>query len=346
MASPKGTILLTGANGGLGCGIVSKIISTPELAQYHGVYVVRDASFAAALKSTLSKAPASHSYEILSLELSLLANVREFVRYFSTRVAERDIPPLRALILNAGLNDLGQQSLTEEGFDTSFVANYLGHWLLTMMLLGSMDRENGRIVVLGSNSYDVNNPVHKIDRYYEDEKWKTFFRAENIDTIAKGTWSSNKDDLPRRAGVRRYGVAKMCAIMMVGELQRRLDTDPVLKNISITGIDPGVMGTGLVRRGNWFTRVLLWPIILPLLAPLLTWLQPNGEVRTISKSSADVLTAAFETSPELRGKYLNGSEPQEVVPEAADIKKRAMVWRDSVKYAQLTEQDTTLVNWT
>ncbi|RYP79187.1 hypothetical protein DL771_000165 [Monosporascus sp. 5C6A] len=273
MASPKGTILLTGANGGLGCGTVSKIISTPELAQYHGVYIVRDSSVAAALKSTLKKAPTSHSYEILSLELSLLANVRDFVRGFSTRAAERDIPPVRALILNAGYNDLRQQSLTHEGFDTSFVANYLGHWLLTMMLLQTMDRENGRIVVLGSNSYDVNHPVHKLNGHYEDEKWKTFFRDENIDTIAKGTWSSNKDDLPRRAGVRRYGVAKI-------------------------------------------------------------------------KSSADVLRAAFETSPELRGKYLNGSEPQEVVPEAADIQKRAMVWRDSVKYAQLTEQDTTLVNWT
>ncbi|RYP18615.1 hypothetical protein DL765_003822 [Monosporascus sp. GIB2] len=106
------------------------------------------------------------------------------------------------------------------------------------------------------------------------------------------------------------------------------------------------MGTGLVRRGNWFTRVLLWPIILPLLAPLLTWLQPNGDVQTISKSSADVLVAAFETSPELRGRYFNGSEPQEVVPEAADIKKWAMVCRGSVKYAQLTEQNTTLTNWT
>ncbi|RYP50780.1 hypothetical protein DL768_003778 [Monosporascus sp. mg162] len=287
----------------------------------------------------LKKAPASHSYEILSLELSLLANVRDFLRGFSTRVAERDIPPVRTLILNTGYSGFGQQSLTDEGFDTSFVANYLGHWLLTMMLLQSMDRENGRIVGLGSSSYEF-------DGYYKDEKWKTFFRDENIDPIAKGTWSSNKDDLSRRAGVRRYGVAMMCAIMMVGELQRRLDTDPILKNISITGIGPGMMGTSLVRRDNWFTRVLLWPIILPLLAPLLTWLQPNGDLRTVSQSSADVLTAAFETSPELRGKYLNGSEPQEVVREAADIKKRAMVWRDSVKYAQLTEQDTTLVNWT
>ena len=197
------------------------------------------------------------------------------------------------------------------------------------------------------DAYSVNHPTHKIDGCYADEKWKTFFQTDNIDAIARGTWSRNEGGgLPRRAGVRRYGVSKMCCVMMIGELQRRLDADPVLKAISVTGIDPGVMGTGLVRRGNWFTRVLLWPIIIPFIAPFLTWLEPNGHVRTISKSSADVLQVAFEAGPKLRGKYLNGSEVQETVPEAADTEKREMVWRDSAKYSQLTVQDTALVYWT
>ncbi|KAI2466713.1 putative short-chain dehydrogenase [Annulohypoxylon bovei var. microspora] len=345
MESPRGTILLTGANGGLGCGVVSKIITTPELAGHHGIYAVRDASSAAALKSTLRKAPASHTYEIISLELSKLAIVREVVDAIKARVAGREIPPIRALILNAGYNDLGYESFTEEGFETSFVANYLGHWLLTLKLLQSMDAENGRVIVVSSNSYDVTHPVHKIDGYYNEEKWKIFFHNDNIDAIAKGTWSSNKDDLPRKAGTRRYGVAKMCGVMMMLELQRRLDADPALKGISLVAIDPGSMGTGLVRRGNWFLRTILFPIIVPLLAPLLTWLNPNGGVRTVSKSSNDVAAAAFEAGPRLRGKYLNGSELLDVVPEALDDKKRAMVWRDSVKYTQLTEHDTPLVDW-
>lgn len=105
------------------------------------------------------------------------------------------------------------------------------------------------------------------------------------------------------------------------------------------------MGTDLVRRGAWFARVLLFPVIVPLLAPLMTWLHPNGTIRTIAKSSADVVRAAFDVNPELRGKYLNGSEIEDVAAEAADSKKRAMVWRESLKYAQLTEQDTRLLNW-
>ncbi|CAH0043668.1 unnamed protein product [Clonostachys solani] len=154
MARSKGTILVTGANGGLGCGIISHIISTLELALYHGIYVVRDATQASALESVLSRAPSSHNYRIVSLDLASLENTRSIAQSLRTEVAEGAIPPLCGLILAAGYNDMGQQSETEEGLDVAFVANYLGHWLLTLMLLQAMDREHGRIVVVGSDSYE------------------------------------------------------------------------------------------------------------------------------------------------------------------------------------------------
>ena len=193
--------------------------------------------------------------------------------------------------------------------------------------------------------HSVTGSVRKFDGCYQAEKWKIFFRDDSLGTTAYGTWSSNKYDVPRHAGVRRYGVAKMCATMMIGELQGRLDADPVLRGISIAGMDPGIMGTDPNRRGNRFTRVLLWPIIVPLLAPIWTWLQPNGPVRTIRKSAVDVLKVAFETGHELRGQFPNGSEVQDVVPEAADARKWVMVWADGVKYAELSGQDTEMVNW-
>lgn len=346
MASLKGSILVTGANGGLGSGIVSKLLSTPELRAYHGVFTVRNAVTATRIKAILARAPSSYSYEIITLELSLISDVRKVSDAINSRVANGEIPPLRALILNAGFTDMGKESLTEEGFETSFTSNYLGHWLLALKLLKSMDPTNGRIVVVGSNSYDTHHPVHKIDGYYNDEKWQTFFRHDNIDDIARGTWCPNQpNELPRLSGTRRYGASKMCSIMNVGELQRRLDSDPALSNISVVAIEPGSMGTDLVRRGDWFARVILFPYIIPLLAPLMTWYQPNGVIRTISKSSTDVVNAALDANLDLRGKYLNGSELEDVVPEAADARKQAMVWRDSVRYTQLTEDDTSLVNW-
>ncbi|KAK7911239.1 NAD(P)-binding protein [Apiospora marii] len=347
MESSKGSIIMTGSNGGLGCAIVRRIITTPELARYHGIYLVRDASQAAALKSVLESAPPSHSYEIMSLELCRLVDVRDVARGLKARIAAEEIPPIRALLLLAGYTDAGLQLWTDEGFDVAFVSNYLGHWLLTMLLLESMDREVGRVIILGSSSYDVEHPSHSFDGQYADEKWKLFFRDDNLDAIAHGTWSSNDDptSLARQAGTRRYCVAKMCNVMMIAELQRRLDADPILHRLSAVGVDPAVMGTGLLRRGNWFVSVLMWPIVIPLLAPLLTWLWPNGEIRTTYKSSGDVLAAAFEAGDRLRGQFLNGSEVMTVVPEAADARKRRMVWRDSAKYAKLEEQDTALTQW-
>ncbi|KAJ2993694.1 hypothetical protein NUW58_g1092 [Xylaria curta] len=135
----------------------------------------------------------------------------------------------------------------------------------------------------------------------------------------------------------------MCSAVMVGELQSRLDADTVLNGISITAIDPGAMGgTGLVRRGNWFTRTILFPVIFRYLGPLLTWYSANGTIRTISKSSTDVVNAALQTDPKLRGSYLNGSELQPMVLEAVDSRKRAMVWRDSVRYTKLSKEETAL----
>ena len=56
--SPKGTILVTGTNGGLGTAIVNHILNTPSLADnYTGVYIVRSAATANNLQNALQAAP-------------------------------------------------------------------------------------------------------------------------------------------------------------------------------------------------------------------------------------------------------------------------------------------------
>lgn len=73
----KGTILVTGANGGLGSAIAGQIASKPELSAYHGLYTVRDATSAPALTSALSRSAPSHPHDVLSLDLTKLNNVRQ-----------------------------------------------------------------------------------------------------------------------------------------------------------------------------------------------------------------------------------------------------------------------------
>lgn len=212
------------------------------------------------------------------------------------------------------------------------------------MLLQSMDREMGRIVVLSSWSYNPNDkrngPI--------TEEWKTIFQ-NSTEPLARGTWSASNENPSWRVGFRRYGASKLCLVMMIGELQRRLRGDPILSNISILGVDPGAFSSGVARRSPWPIRILIYQIIIPALAGLMAWLQPNGTLRTQAKASEDVLYAAFDCDPQLgerpRGLYLDGKEPREMSAEARDVNKREMLWRDSIRYAQLEEGETTLVNW-
>lgn len=190
----KGTLLVTGANGGLGSALVSRIVSKHETAAYHGVYTARNADAACSLKQALQRGRFAdlHSHDVLSLELTNLNSVRAVAAGINSRVASGEIPPIRALVLNAGYLEFRTQTWTEDGFDMTFASNYLGHWLLTVLLLQSMDKEAGRIVVIGSESHDPHNAKSKAA--FNQQRYRTFFGADGCEPIARGTWSSTKED--------------------------------------------------------------------------------------------------------------------------------------------------------
>lgn len=183
--------------------MVSKIVSSPELSAYHGIYTVRNVAspLPLSLRSALGKARiGGHKYDVESLELSRLGSVRALADAINARVKADELPPIRALILNASYNDMGKENYTEGGFESTFQINYLSQWLLTLKLLGCMDRENGRIVVVGSACHkytflffflsrwissrhllthllllfldSVNHPMHKVTKYFDDPRYK------------------------------------------------------------------------------------------------------------------------------------------------------------------------------
>lgn len=156
MAGKNASILVTGANGGLGSAIVAAIASREDLAaSYHGIYTVRQVDRASTLDSVLKDAPKhGHSHETVALDLARLDSVRQVAHSINARVAKGELPPIRALILNAAYQEHHTQDFTPDGFDMTFQCNYLSHWLLVLMLLQSMDKEHGRIVVVGSWTHE------------------------------------------------------------------------------------------------------------------------------------------------------------------------------------------------
>lgn len=192
-----GTVLLTGANGGLGCRIVSQIVSASD-AKYHGLYAVRNANAANSLDTTLvSKVKfdgaSSHSHEKISLDLSRLSDIRRFAADINQRVADGSIPRIHAIILNAGYEEFEGQTWTgDDGLDTAFASNYLGHWLLVILLLQSMDCEVGRVLWISSWSHNPHDARNSWNGSFKEPRYNTIFNSNSIDGIAKGTWSAIK----------------------------------------------------------------------------------------------------------------------------------------------------------
>ncbi|ETS79511.1 hypothetical protein PFICI_09364 [Pestalotiopsis fici W106-1] len=344
-AAATGTILITGANGGLGSAMVQHIISKPELAAYHGLYTVRDTTHAPDLTTALAHGTA-HSYDIMSLDLARLDSVRQAAESINSRISAGVIPPIRALILNAGFMDFGKQSWTADKLETAFAVNYLGHWLLTMLLLKSIDKENGRVVIIGSHTHDTNDPRHAVNKAFADPKYKYFLSdADSFHAIAKGKWSTETEDASFRGGYRRYGASKYLQITMQHELQARLNADAALNKICVVGVDPGPMISGLQRLAPWFIRVLIFRIIYA----LILYLKPiNGMIRSTTRSASDVLEAVFVVDEEgnpPKDKYWDGRTPSETSEESRDVSKRELVWKETVKLAGLKEGETVLANW-
>lgn len=198
----SGTVIVTGANGGLGSAFVQNLLST----SYHGIFTVRGLSDQSSgrLKQILSLTSMSHA--IVSLDLGSLAAVRAFAEDINAKVSNGEIPRIRALVLNAGMQSFHGIKYTTDGIETTFAVNYLANFLLVLLLLKSMDPEKGRIVTISSWSHDTSfyMNVHVTD--------KLVFRDPEV--MAYPDYEDKKgEDWP--AGMRRYGLSKLCLLMFV-----------------------------------------------------------------------------------------------------------------------------------
>ena len=83
-AAPKGTILVTGANGGLGSAVVEQIASNPDLSTNYGLYAVRGITCGLDITSALKRGPA-HLHEVVRFDLTKLDTVREAAEGINVR---------------------------------------------------------------------------------------------------------------------------------------------------------------------------------------------------------------------------------------------------------------------
>jgi len=214
--SQKGKIaVVTGANTGLGyetaLGLASKDCKV--------IMACRNGDKAEKAMAEIRKEVPNADLEFIKLDLNRLKSVREFAKAYKEKHDRLDL-----LINNAGLM-IPPLMRTEDGFESQFGVNHLGHFLLTNELFPVINRtENARVVSLSSIAHK-NGRIH-----FDDPNWeKSYSRSD------------------------AYNQSKVACLMFAYELQRRLN-DSGSTVISVAA-HPGVSDTEL---GRYIPKVLYY----------------------------------------------------------------------------------------
>jgi light-dependent protochlorophyllide reductase len=232
--------------------------------------------------------------EVLELDLASLESVRGVVKELEARNVA-----LNALVCNAGLQFTAGPRLSADGFETTFAANHLGHFLLTNLLLERLGRNSpARIVVVSSGVHD---PAMKTGLPH--------WAIDDWDTLAQ-TGSDGKKPFN---GLLAYVNSKLCNLWFAYELARRLDP----ARVTVNGWEPGLVpGSGLIRDYNGAIQAV-WNWVLPGLAAGITTFYPA--ISTMRKSGQAL--ARMVTDPAfagVSGKYFPSHTRWKETPSSVD----------------------------
>jgi NAD(P)-dependent dehydrogenase (short-subunit alcohol dehydrogenase family) len=313
--SSNKTFIITGGNTGLGYECAKNIGKDNKNNQI--VIACRNATKAKEAVNSLIKETGNDNIISLELDLSSLESVRDFV----TQFLDSKLPPLYAIVCNAGLQIVSKAQYTKNGFELTFGVNHLGHFLLVNRLLENM-LDTGRIVFVSSGTHDPLQKTGMPEPKYENARLLAY--PKEIDS---------KEDMSL-IGRRSYTTSKLCNLYCTYELAEKIKKQ-TNKNITVNAFDPGLMpGTGLARSYPPFLRFVSKYIL-----PVLILVHPN--VNTVTKSGKAL--ASLVTNTELdktTGKYFEGIK--EIKSSALSYSKenRKDLWGTSVELSALNKNET------
>mmetsp|Transcript_5045 Transcript_5045/g.18376 ORF Transcript_5045/g.18376 Transcript_5045/m.18376 type:complete len:391 (+) Transcript_5045:156-1328(+) len=234
-------ILLTGGSRGIGFEAAAKFLE-----QGHTLLIpCRSAERCAETERNLrSRVPNTGSIKTLTCDLASLQQVKDFCA-----AAKQEMPVIDRLILNAALQFTGAKEIVRsgDGLEMSFAITHLAHFLMAQELLENMS-PTGSIVVTASEVHDPESPGGKQG---SDAKAGSLEGLERV-LAAKERAEPIPDVLIDGSpfeGDKAYKDSKLCNILFVKEMQRRLTEQG--SNVEIKCWGPGLVpSTGLFRSGN------------------------------------------------------------------------------------------------
>ena len=290
------TVVITGASAGLGLECARAVLANDP--SWHVVLAVREPARGAAAVKELGR-PAWCS--VIDLDLASL----ESVRAFADRLRAATMPPIHAVVCNAGVQVVSSAQSTADGFEMTFGVNHLGHFAFVQDVLDQLERP-ARIVVVSSGTHDPSKHTGMPEPRYHTA-------AELARPPA--------DDGGSAEGRRRYTTSKLCNVLFTYELDRRLDHGA--QGVTVNAFDPGLMpGSGLARDYQPVQR-LAWRFLLPALRIL-------PFVHSTRTSGARL--AALVTDPRFEGvtgQYFDGLKAIKSSVDSYDLDKARDLWHTS-----------------
>ncbi|XVE54991.1 hypothetical protein DITRI_Ditri03aG0125300 [Diplodiscus trichospermus] len=214
------TAIITGATSGIGA-------ETARVLAKRGVRVVipaRDVKKAAELKERIQKENPNAEIVLSEIDLSSLASVKRFCTQFLALGL-----PLNILINNAGIFSKNME-FSEDKIEMTFATNYLGHYLLTEMLLEKMIETAEQTGIQG-RIINLSSVIHS---------WVKKDCFNFCQMLSPNNYN----------GTRAYAQSKLANILHAKEIARQLKAKTA--NVTINAVHPGIVKTGIIRAHKGF----------------------------------------------------------------------------------------------
>lgn len=203
-------ILITGGNAGVGTETAVGLAARGA----HVVITSRNPKRGADAVADIRARSGNDAVEVVPLDLASIPSIRDCARDFLARSDRLDV-----LIDNAGLV-MGQRTETQDGFETTFGVNHLGHFLLTNLLLDRLRASApSRIVVVSSHAHKQARRGLNFDDLQSEHGYKAFDA---------------------------YSKSKLANIYFARELARRLEGS----NVTANSLHPGFVASRFGRDGD------------------------------------------------------------------------------------------------
>jgi NAD(P)-dependent dehydrogenase (short-subunit alcohol dehydrogenase family) len=206
--TPEKTVLITGANAGIGKEVARQLALRPEMARIY--LACRNQERATTAKAELEAATGRRIFDIVVMDVANLDSVRAGLAGISGSID--------ALVMNAGVIAPQSMAVTVDGVTTVFATNVLGHVVLLEGLLA--ENRLGEVAVFAGSE-----AVRGVPKLRMKPPSFVSTSADELASVIDGSyWASHKPDFNVAFGQAKYIGALWMAYLARKHPDRRFIT--------------------------------------------------------------------------------------------------------------------------